>query len=242
MKHYWINTDDCTLRREYMEKQLKHKNIDNIRITAETPETIKNYSILRHPESNETDLEISCLISHIKAIKQGYDNGDDYFCVLEDDMQIEKLNFDVIIEYIKLKEADDNTIIENLQLYTNSHPSIINIYNQNIMNCKMNFLIKRIESYPSAGYYLISRKGAEKIIKKFILENNKYDLSYLSWTVSDNYIYEPINTYILTYPIAISITDFGSTLHNSHIHFHILANNVIKNIWQINDIRHLLTN
>ena len=148
MKHYWINTDDCSLRREYMEKQLNLKNIDNIRITAETPETIKNYSILRHPESNETELEISCLISHIKAIKQGYDNGDDYFCVLEDDMQIEKLNFDAIIEYIKLKEADDNTIIENLQLYTNSHPSIINIYNQNIMNCKMNFLIKRIEGYP----------------------------------------------------------------------------------------------
>ena len=221
MKHYWINTDNSTKRREYMEKQFNEKNIENIRIKAETPETINFFSILRHPDSNETDLEISCLISHIKAIKQGYDNGDDYFCVLEDDMQIEKLNFDAIIEYIKLKEADDNTIIENLQLYTNSHPSIINIYNQNIMNCKMNFLIKRIEGYPSTGYYLISRKGAEKIIKKFILENNKYDLSYLTWTVSDNYIYEPINTYILTYPIAISITDFGSTLHNSHMHFHI---------------------
>jgi GR25 family glycosyltransferase involved in LPS biosynthesis len=224
-----------------MEKQFNEKKIDNIRVTAETPETIKNYTILRHNESMETDLEISCLISHLKAIKEGYDSGDDYFCIVEDDMQIEKLNFDVIFKYIKLKENTENTVIENLQLYTISHSFIINIYKQNIMNkSNLNLLIKRIDGYPSAGYYLMSRKGAEKLLKKFILEPNKYDFSYSSWTVADNYVYEPINTYMLTYPIAISITDFGSTLHNSHIPHHIMANDVIKKIWDVNDLRHLL--
>ena len=41
MKHYWINTDNSTKRREYIEKQFNEKNIENIRIKAETPETIK---------------------------------------------------------------------------------------------------------------------------------------------------------------------------------------------------------
>lgn len=242
MKHYWINTDNSTERREYMEKQFNEKNIENIRIKAETPETINFFSIIRHPDSNETDLEISCLISHIKAIKEGYDSGDDYFCVVEDDMEIERLNFDIIFKYIKMKEYEDETTIENLQLYTSSHPNIINLYNQNIANKgnEINLLVKRIEGYPSAGYYLMSRKGAEKIVKNIILENNKYDLSYLSWSVADNYVYKLINTYILTYPVAISITELGSILHSSHIPYHILANNVIKNIWKINDLRYLL--
>lgn len=240
MKHYWINTDKCIERREYMEKQFNEKNIKNIRVAAETPESIKKYTILRHPESNETDLEMSCLISHLKAIKEGYDSGEDYFCIMEDDMQIEKLNFDTIFKHIKLKEEEDNTVIENLQLYTISHSFIMKIYKENILN-NSNFLIKRIDGYPSAGYYIMSRKGAEKLLNKFILEPLKYDFSYSSWTVADNYVYEPINTYMLTYPIAISITDFGSTLHNSHIPNHVLANNIIKHIWNINDIRHIFT-
>ena len=139
-----------------------------------------------------------------------------------------------------MKEYEDETTIENLQLYTSSHLNIINLYNQNIANNKINLLVKRKEGYPSTGYYLMSRKGAEKIVKNIILETNKYDLSYLSWSVADNYVYKLINTYILTYPVAISITKFGSILHSSHIPYHILANNVIKKIWKYNDLRHIL--
>ena len=116
MKHYWINTDNSTKRREYMEKQFNEKNIENIRIKAETPETINFFSILRHPDSNETDLEISCLISHIKAIKEGYDSGDDYFCVVEDDMKIERLNFDIVFKYIILTAIHVPLSQENILL------------------------------------------------------------------------------------------------------------------------------
>lgn len=34
-----------------------------------------------------------CIISHLKAIKKGYEDGEQYFCVVEDDMVIEKINF-----------------------------------------------------------------------------------------------------------------------------------------------------
>ena len=47
MKHYWINIEKCVDRREYMEKQFSDKTIDNIRIEAETPNTIKEYQIRR---------------------------------------------------------------------------------------------------------------------------------------------------------------------------------------------------
>lgn len=51
MKHYWINIEKCYDRRKYMEEQFNNKNIDNIRIEAETPETIKDYLIKRNPKS-----------------------------------------------------------------------------------------------------------------------------------------------------------------------------------------------
>jgi GR25 family glycosyltransferase involved in LPS biosynthesis len=72
MKHYWINIDSSVDRREYMTKQFKENNIDNFRISAETPETIKDCKIMRHPDSYDTKpVEIACLLSHLKAIKKG---------------------------------------------------------------------------------------------------------------------------------------------------------------------------
>ena len=60
-------------------------------------------------------------------------------------MKIERLNFDIVLKYIKMKEYEDETTIENLQLYTSSHLNIINLYNQNIANNKINLLVKRNE-------------------------------------------------------------------------------------------------
>ena len=95
MKHNWINIEKCYDRRKYMEEQFNKKNIDNIRIEAETPNTIKEYQIRRNEKSIEaTQEELSCIISHLKAIKKGYEDGDPYFCIVEDDMVLNKINFD----------------------------------------------------------------------------------------------------------------------------------------------------
>ena len=62
MKHYWINIDRCADRKEYMEKQFREKNIDNYRISAETPATIINYTIIRNVDSTDTThVVISCI-------------------------------------------------------------------------------------------------------------------------------------------------------------------------------------
>ena len=98
MKHYWINMDKCIDRKEFMDNQFKQKNIDNLRISAETPETIINYNIIRNDESitTTTPEEISCILSHLKAIEQGYDDGDSYFCILEDDLDFANIDFSKI--------------------------------------------------------------------------------------------------------------------------------------------------
>jgi GR25 family glycosyltransferase involved in LPS biosynthesis len=132
MKHYWINIEKCYDRRKYMEEQFNNKNIDNIRIEAETPETIKDYLIKRNPKSEAaTQEELSCIISHLKAIKKGYEDGEQYFCIVEDDMVIEKINFKKIFTYMKIAEEslkESGESIEILQLHTNGHPSVCLLY------------------------------------------------------------------------------------------------------------------
>lgn len=231
MKHYWINIDSCTDRKDFIENQFKDMNIDHFRISAETPETISKYYIIRNDKSENTQAEIACILSHLKAIKKGYEDGEEYFCILEDDMIIPKLNFTKIFKYMKDVESKDGIKIDLLQLFTNSHPFIIEMYNKHIKKYDKEFIINRKEDCPSTGYYLISREGAKKLMNQFILSETYYDLSYSFWTAADNVLYRPINTYILTYPITVSNCDYGSTIHPLHVINHENANIVIKKIW-----------
>ena len=251
MKHYWINMDKCVDRRWYMERQFFEHSIENYRISAETPETIKSndYTIIRNAESMATTTpeEIACILSHLKAIQQGYDDGtdgdedgtDSYFCVLEDDVSFINIDFNKIIKYIAATEAknkDKDGDVEILQLYTSSHPVVIRLYNEHFLNGG-NVIIKRTESYPGAVYYLVSRKAARKILDAYVVSKHthKYDLSYSSWTAADNIIYAPVSSYVITYPVAITDIAFGSTLHPEHLPNHEQCNNIIRHIWNVNN-------
>jgi GR25 family glycosyltransferase involved in LPS biosynthesis len=235
MKHYWINLDRCVDRKEYMELQFLKNNIDDYRISAETPETIKNYNIIRNDESINTTTpeEISCILSHLKAISQGYDDGDPYFCVLEDDLEFINIDFRKILKYADEAQTKNNENIEILQLYTSSHPVVIQLYNEHFL--KNDIIIKRAESYPGAVYYLVSREGARKILDKYVVTKNNYDLSYYSWTAADNIIYAAANSYVITYPVAITDIALGSTLHPEHLQNHEYCNNIIRHIWNVNN-------
>lgn len=237
MKHYWINIDKCIDRRQYMEQQFNSKMIDNFRIEAETPNTIKEYQIMRNEKSTAaTPEELSCIISHLKAIKKGYEDGDPYFCIVEDDMVLNKINFDKILTHIKIAEEFSDEPIDILQLHTNGHPSVIKMYNENFL--KYNEIIKKRDyDYPSAGYYLISRQGAEKLLKKYVISEKEYDLSHkeCEWSAADNIIYIAVNSWILTYPITISNVNYGSTIHPEHLYNHEYCNNVNRDIWNKNN-------
>ena len=252
MKHYWINMDRCVDRRRFMESQFFEHSIENYRISAETPETIKahDYTIIRNADSMDctTPEEIACILSHLKAIQQGYDDlvvgdegGDDdsdsYFCVLEDDITLLNIDFGKILNYIN-KKKEDVADVEVLQLYTSSHPVVIQLYNECFLKdggCGSNVIVKRTESYPGAVYYLVSRKAARKILDAYVVSKNKYDLSYSSWTAADNIIYAPVSSYVITYPVAITDIAFGSTLHPEHLPNHENCNNIIRHIWNVNN-------
>ena len=242
MKHYWINMDKCIDRCEFMENQFKKKNIDNFRISAETPETIINYNIIRNEESINTTTpeEISCILSHLKAIAQGYNDGDPYFCVLEDDLDFCNIDFSKILNYVEDSQNKNNENVEILQLYTSGHPVVIQLYNEHFL--KNEIIIKRAESYPGAVYYLLSRKGARKILDKYVLSENNYDISYSSWTAADNIIYAAVNSFVLTYPVVVTDIAYGSTLHPEHLPNHEYCNNIIRHIWNVNNQLKLFMN
>ena len=235
MKHYWINMDKCVDRKEFMNNQFKQKNIDNLRISAETPETIINYNIIRNDESimTTTPEEISCILSHLKAIAQGYNDGDPYFCVLEDDLDFANIDFSKILNYIEEAQNKNNEKVEILQLYTSGHLVVIQLYNEYFL--KNEVIIKRAESYPGAVYYLLSREGARKILDKYVLSKNNYDISYSSWTAADNIIYAAVNSFVLTYPVVVTDIAYGSTLHPEHLPNHEYCNNIIRHIWNVNN-------
>ena len=242
MKHYWINMDKCIDRKEFMDNQFKQKNIDNLRISAETPETIINYNIIRNDESitTTTPEEISCILSHLKAIEQGYDDGDSYFCILEDDLDFANIDFSKILCYVEEAQNKNNEKVEILQLYTSGHPVVIQLYNEHFL--KNELIIKRAESYPGAVYYLLSREGARKILDKYVLSKNNYDISYSSWTAADNIIYAAVNSFVLTYPVVVTDIAYGSTLHPEHLPNHEYCNNIIRHIWNVNNQLKLFMN
>jgi GR25 family glycosyltransferase involved in LPS biosynthesis len=235
MKHYWINIDRCIDRKEFMENQFKQKNIDNFRISAETPETIIDYNIIRNEDSinTTTPQEISCILSHLKAIEQGYNDGDSYFCILEDDLDFANIDFNKILHYVEEAQNKTNEKVEILQLYTSGHPVVIQLYNEHFL--KDEVIIKRAESYPGAVYYLLSREGARKILDKYLLSKNNYDISYSSWTAADNIIYAAVNSFVLTYPVVVTDIAYGSTLHPEHLPNHEYCNNIIRHIWNVNN-------
>ncbi len=167
MKHYWINIENCYDRRKYMEEQFNKKNIDNIRIEAETPNTIKEYQIRRNEKSiAATQEELSCIISHLKAIKKGYEDGDPYFCIVEDDMVLNKINFDKILTYIKIAEECSDEPIDILQLHTNGHPSVIKMYNEHFL--KYNELSSAIRFHMFHGIKVHMKLLRRQQLKKLV--------------------------------------------------------------------------
>ena len=165
--------------------------------------------------------------------------------MLEDDITLLNIDFGKILNYINKKKDDvadvaDVADVEVLQLYTSSHPVVIQLYNECFLKNGnggdgSNVIVKRTESYPGAVYYLVSRKAARKILDAYVVSKNKYDLSYSSWTAADNIIYAPVSSYVITYPVAITDIAFGSTLHPEHLPNHENCNNIIRHIWNVNN-------
>jgi hypothetical protein len=78
--------------------------------------------------------------------------------------------------------------------------------------------------------YIISRKGAEKLVNKFYI-NGKYDFSSCEYQiVADVALYSTVNTYATTFPCSYPNIEMGSEIHPDHLDAHNSAIIVIKKV------------
>ena len=99
LKYYWINIESSIKRREFMENQFFKLSYNNKRIDAITPDNFLEILEDKPPyfcgndccllnDCNDCKFEYACICSHLKAIQEGYNNGDEYFIICEDDILI----------------------------------------------------------------------------------------------------------------------------------------------------------
>tara|TARA_B100000795_G_scaffold261136_1_gene237625 strand:+ start:1674 stop:2333 length:660 start_codon:yes stop_codon:yes gene_type:complete len=217
-----------------MNTQFNFLNLNNIRINAITPGDFDNCLAhkrplsCKHPGCDSCEYEFACISSHIKAIKYALDASlDEYFVIMEDDIVIP-----YPIDYNKILEDSpkDFDIIQLLILYG---PTVKHLYNDLYLKRKVKF-IKWQYLLPSTGMYIISRKGAKKLVNQYFV-NNKYDFNSCKYQiVADVALYQSVNTYALTYPVSYPNIDMGSDIHPEHLVAHNMAiidiKRVIENI------------
>jgi hypothetical protein len=230
MIHYWINLDKSTTRKSFMENQFKEKNIENVRVPAITPhdfdDILENKRPLtcKHPGCTNCEYEFACISSHIKAIKEGLNNSkNEHFVVMEDDMLLPyKIDYTELI-----KDAPPD--FEILQLCISYGNTVDTLYKELFINNSYSF-IKWRYLLPCAGMYIISRKGAEKLVNKFYI-NGKYDFSSCEYQiVADVALYSTVNTYATTFPCSYPNIEMGSEIHPDHLDAHNSAIIVIKKV------------
>lgn len=224
---YYINLDRSQDRNKHMIDMFRKHKINNYkRIRAVDGKNDKElYSILKEipRNSKESNFQLSCLCSHIKSIKQAFDDGLEEVFICEDNL--------VIDHYIKNKKSYNDIINkapnnwEIIQLLV--HNNIDQIYNNNNNNY-VKWNNKKRSS--ACKIYLINRNGMKKILQfykndKIILPNNNNIIHYYT---ADYLLYDLCNTYIITYPYFSFYTDGISNTWNKNMGPY--RNKQIKNI------------
>mgnify|MGYP001161167848 FL=1 len=215
---YWINLDDKTDRREYMERQFEYWEIENhTRISAYDGREDDLSDILtgRYPH-NMSSGEIGCVTSHLHAMKHWLETSDEeYAIMMEDDCDLSVTSHwpftwkDVIANaphgWDCIQLAIINPAIASIQL----HRRFVNDF--------------------STACYLINRRYAKKLLD-FHTKGDKYklDQKVLPRAVADDLIYNTGLTYSV--PIFLYKLDLGSDIHD--IHIDVYHRNCHDGLWQ----------
>jgi len=234
MKHYWINLDKSTDRREFMEDQFKKKELDNIRIKAVTPDDLYDViddfdKLLAKKDYAKHDL--ACLLSHFKALNEGYKSGDEYFVITEDDTY---MPFDIDYKSFIASLPPEAEVSQLSVSHSGCCYSLYNNYNQsNQFHFKWNYIV------PSCGFYIVSKKGAEKLLKQFYnAEIDKYNFYSANYDLyADVLIYQSTNSYVSAVPYTYTSIEMGTIIHEYNFNELIEHTDKIKKL-----IRHAIDN
>lgn len=233
MKHFWINVDKNEKRRDFMENQFKNLGLKNYRVSAVTPDDFdkclvqKRPLTCKHKGCTSCEYEFACLCSHIKAMQMcinSCEDDDNWFVILEDDIYLPfVIDYDKLIEIIP-KDAE---LVQTLILYGPTTKHLYEIKKKNNINfINWQYLL------PSTGMYIISKRGAQKLIDMFYdKEIEKYDFSKSPFQiVADVLIYSSIESYASTFPLAYPYIEMGSEIHPEHLNAHSVAIKDIKEV------------
>jgi len=221
---YWINLDRSINRRNNMINILKDINIPNKRISAIDGKLIPQKDLYNNfiNENNgtfdRTPIEYACLLSHLQTIKEFSESPYEYALILEDDISLEYLQYWDKKIYQIIKDAPTNWDIIMLNYVFNHILTDLYTYNKNgkIVCC---------------GSYLINKKGAKKLMD-FLYRDGKFRLLKNMHHTSDNYIYALLTTYTYRYPYFTYPTNNDSTIHESHLWYHIYTKKLAFYSWQ----------
>lgn len=190
----WINLDRSQQRRENMEILFKKYNLDNIRISAVdgNSETFSNIDFGENKFNPKKKYQYACTMSHLKAIKYFVENIDsDNVIIMEDDVSFEfldmwKYNIKDVIDK-KPKNCDV------LQLAFNwGNPNYF-------IEHKSNYVKWR--NFYSTLSYLVTKKGAIKLINKLFPNNYNFTNTTKNFHVADVCLYKSVKTFTFKYPL-----------------------------------------
>jgi GR25 family glycosyltransferase involved in LPS biosynthesis len=201
---YWINLDRSIDRRERLEKIFIENELNNKRIQAVDGKNIdidnikKNYTIKRI-YSKQLRSAIGCTLSHIKAIKEAYDDNLENVIIMEDDCNFEYLKYKkfTLNEIMKIK--DDWEII---QLSSISRNKI------NIELGKYKNDLAKMSCWGTAAY-LINKNGMKNVLENFEKKKEILVSDLLIYGYANTYVSIPYFTYHFTKDIQSNIREYS---------------------------------
>jgi GR25 family glycosyltransferase involved in LPS biosynthesis len=216
---YVINLKSRKDRKDYITKELKANKVKYELIEAVDGSTADFESmVINHKEVPITKNEMGATVSHLKAIKHYLDNSDsDYAIIIEDDLSFETVeNWDFTFqEFVDSVDKD----FDILQM------CIIHNYN---INKKLH--IREAGDWSSACYF-ITRKWAEQLVAKHIVED-KYRLYRGNKSVADSIIYEKAKVYSI--PLFTNNLEFDSNINQQNMTgSHLRSYNQIIKYWEV---------
>lgn len=197
---FYINLDRSTERRDNMESQIKRLKIKNIErvpgIYGKDLKDIENINIFGETLKNEFKTiglhsKLGCFLSHIKALKRAKELDIEIALILEDDF---------IFDFSKKWKKPLKTIIDEAP----SDWEIINLSNffRGTVRSKDFYISYDDREFASTMFYLINKKGINRIIERFSTITYKNKKKHRP--VSDMFLYQNTNSYSVRNPLVPS--------------------------------------
>ena len=221
---YYINLDDHTDRRKFMEDQFEYWGIENYtRITAhdgrgdnDLGDTLKG----KYPNLMSSG-EVGCTISHLKALKHWLENSDeseDSLLIMEDDCDLSVVSHwgftwrEFRRELPYHWDVVQLAVINPAEVCIKLHHRFVNDF--------------------STACYLIRRDHARKLVRMHCRgEFYKLDQNVKPRAVADDLIYNSGLTFAI--PLFLYKIELGSSIHDVHVNvFHKGSHDGLWKFWK----------